>query len=337
MTPQQYSVHASRRTNRTLRASSRAATSRLGAFMLVTISVSEADSHTEAYDWLKSRWIQLGSPRKVMEQEARHTLLEDMSIVYTLVARQQSVLCEHTDQSGNFPTVTRAVLKHLAQHEPSASAPASKSVFPYNEFNFFFLHDDGITYMCMAEERVHANVAFMMLAELQTLFLAKYKQQAQTALAYAMTSFNPTLDSLMKKYDNYKLETPMSQVRQKMERVKTLMIENVNQLMERGEKIELLVTRTTKLQQDAMKYEKSAKKLKNAYWWMNVKYWIYGTLAMAVLALVVTFIICGTDLSSCAARIGDKAEDGIDKVAVTTSGAADDAAKKTSTGIAGGI
>ncbi|KAE8911144.1 hypothetical protein PF005_g9094 [Phytophthora fragariae] len=257
-----------------------------------------------------------------------------MSIVYTLVARQQSVLCEHTDQSGNFPTVTRAVLKHLAQHEPSASSSASKSVFPYNEFNFFFLHDDGITYMCMAEERVHANVAFMMLAEVQTTFLAKYKLQAQTALAYAMTSFNPTLDALMKKYDNYKLETPMSQVRQKMERVKTLMIENVNQLMERGEKIELLVTRTTKLQQDAMKYEKSAKKLKNAYWWMNVKYWIYGTLALAALALVVTFMVCGTDLSSCATRVGNKAGDGINKIADTASGAATDAANKASTGIA---
>ncbi|ETL86533.1 hypothetical protein L917_14015 [Phytophthora nicotianae] len=259
-----------------------------------------------------------------------------MSIVYTLVARQQNVLCEHTDQSGNFPTVTRAVLKNLAQHEPSASAPASKSVFPYNEFNFFFLYDDGITYMCMAEERVHANVAFMMLAEMQTIFLAKYKQQAQTALAYAMTSFNPTLDSLMKKYDNYKLETPMSMVRQKMERVKTLMIDNVNQLMERGEKIELLVTRTNKLQQDAMKYEKSAKKLKNAFWWMNVKYWIYVTLALAVLALIVTFMICGTDLSSCAARIGSQAEDGIDKVAAKASGATADAMDKASTGIAGG-
>lgn len=107
--------------------------------------------------------------------------------------------------------------------------------------------------------------------------------------------------------------------------------------MERGEKIELLVMRTNKLQQDAMKYEKSAKKLKNAYWWMNVKYWIYATLAMAVLALIVTFMICGTDLSSCAARIEDQAQDGIDKVAATTSGAATNAADKvSSTGIAGG-
>ncbi|KAI9914952.1 hypothetical protein PsorP6_008430 [Peronosclerospora sorghi] len=33
----------------------------------------------------------------------------------------------------------------------------------------------------------------------------------------------------MKEYDNYKLETPMLQVRQKTERIKTPMIDNVNQ------------------------------------------------------------------------------------------------------------
>ncbi|CEG48749.1 vesicle-associated membrane [Plasmopara halstedii] len=259
-----------------------------------------------------------------------------MSILYALVARQLNVLCEHTDQNGNFPTITRAVLKNLPQQDSSTSSLPSKSVFPYNEYNFFFLLDDGITYMCMAEERVHANVAFMMLADMQLMFLAKYKQQAKTALAYAMSPFNPTLDHLMKKYDNFKLETPMTQVRQKMERVKTLMIENVNQLMERGEKIELLVTRTNKLQQDAMKYEKSAMKLKNAFWWMDVKYWIYMTLALAVLALIVALSICGTDFSGCAARIGSQAEDGLDKVVSSASGAATKAVDRASIGIAGG-
>ncbi|RLN47603.1 hypothetical protein BBJ28_00005599 [Nothophytophthora sp. Chile5] len=282
-----------------------------------------------------------------------------MSIVYTLVARQQNVLCEHTDKSGNFPTVTRAVLKHLAQNQPNASSPATKSVFPYNEFNFFFLHDDGLTFMCMAEERVHANVAFMMLAETQAAFLARYKQQGQTALAYAMASFNTTLDSLMKKYDNYKMETPMSQVRQKMERVKTLMIDNVNQvrnegnsapliaslamhvsndaccvllkLMERGEKIDLLVTRTDKLQQDAMKYEKSAKKLMNVYWWMRVRYWIYSFLGLCLLAFIVSFLICGKDFSTCGARIGQQAEQGASRVTDSATAVAD----RASTGIAG--
>lgn len=152
-----------------------------------------------------------------------------MSIVYALVARGQQVLCEHTDKSGNFPTVTRAVLKHLADHEAGGAPTTVKSVFPYHNYNFFFLHEDGITYMCMAEDQVHASVAFMMLSDVKAAFLAQYKHQAHTALAYAMAAFSASLDGLMKKYDNYKVETPLSQVRQKMERVKMIMIDNVNQ------------------------------------------------------------------------------------------------------------
>lgn len=260
-----------------------------------------------------------------------------MSIVYALVARGQHVLCEHTDKSGNFPTVTRAVLKHLAEHETS-SAATTKSVFPYNEYNFFFLHDDGLTYMCMAEDRVHASVAFMMLSDAKAAFLAQYKQQARTALAYAMAAFSGALDALMKKYDNYKVETPLSQVRQKMERVKMLMIDNVNQLMERGEKIDLLVMRTDKLQQDAMKYEKTAKKLKNVYWWKNMKYWVCLLVLAVVLGFVVSFLICGIDFSSCGARIESASKDQLAKATGWAGGVADAAATSipSPTGVVGG-
>lgn len=141
-----------------------------------------------------------------------------MSVVYALIARQQSVLCEFTDKSGNFPTVTRVVLKHLAQQQgadsgSTASPGATKSVFPYNEFNFFFLHEEGLTYMCMAEEQVQTNVAFAMLTELRDAFVEHYGEQGKTALAFGMMPFAPTLAALMKKYDNYKIETPLSQVR----------------------------------------------------------------------------------------------------------------------------
>lgn len=136
-----------------------------------------------------------------------------MSVVYALIARQQSVLCEYTDKSGNFPTVTRVVLKHIAtqQQQSGEEAPESKSVFPYNEFNFFFLHDDGLTYMCMAEERVQTNVAFALLVELKSAFVAQYGAQGKSAIAFGMMPFAPTLEGLMKKYDNFKIETPLTQ------------------------------------------------------------------------------------------------------------------------------
>lgn len=77
--------------------------------------------------------------------------------------------------------------------------------------------------------------------------------------------------------------------------------------MERGEKIDLLVLRTDKLQQDALKYEKSATKLKNVYWWLNMKYAIILGVLVCLLAVVITFCVCGTDLSSCGSRIQDSA------------------------------
>lgn len=237
-----------------------------------------------------------------------------MSVVYALVARQQHVLCEHTEgaSSGNFPTVTRAVLRHLADQESSCTSVPSRSVFPYNEFNFFFLHDDGLTYLCMAEERVHANVAFLMLTDMKDRFVTKYGTKGKTAIAYAMSPFASEIRELMKKYDNYKIETPLSQLRQKMEHVKIVMIENVNQLMERGEKIDLLVVRTDKLRQESARYQRVTKEVRRMYCWENLKYMVILFLCVCLLLFIITFMVCGIDFSSCGRRIGEKAKGMID-------------------------
>jgi hypothetical protein len=72
-----------------------------------------------------------------------------------------------------------------------------------------------------------------------------------------MAPFASTIESLTNKYDNYTVDTPLMQVRQKMEKVKMIMIENVDQLMQKGDKIELLVMRTQSLHTNAMKYDKA--------------------------------------------------------------------------------
>lgn len=95
--------------------------------------------------------------------------------------------------------------------------------------------------------------------------------------------------------------------------------------MERGEKIDLLVMRTDKLQQDAMKYEKTAKKLKNVYWWKNMKYWVCLLFLACVLSFVISFLICGIDFSSCGARIESAANDQLDKAGGVIGSTADKA------------
>lgn len=83
--------------------------------------------------------------------------------------------------------------------------------------------------------------------------------------------------------------------------------------MQRGEKIDLLVERTDKLQQDALKYEKTATKLKNVYWWKNMKYAIILSMLVCLLAIILTFWVCGTDLSSCGSKLQDSASSTVSK------------------------
>ena len=69
-------------------------------------------------------------------------------------------------------------------------------------------------------------------------------------------------------------------------------LENIEKVLERGEKIELLVDKTDQMQQAAFKFEKSSKRLKNAMWWKNCRMKIIlGLLIVGVILIIVA--ACG--------------------------------------------
>ncbi len=59
-----------------------------------------------------------------------------------------------------------------------------------------------------------------------------------------------------------------------MTEVQELMVQNLELLLERGERIETLVDKTDKLQDSALLYKKGARKLETAMWWKNMRWWI---------------------------------------------------------------
>ncbi len=50
------------------------------------------------------------------------------------------------------------------------------------------------------------------------------------------------------------------------------MVQNIEKVLARGEKIELLVDKSDALNRSAAKFEKSSNKLKNQMWWRNGEY-----------------------------------------------------------------
>ena len=75
--------------------------------------------------------------------------------------------------------------------------------------------------------------------------------------------------------------------------VKDVMVENIERVLARGEKIELLVDKSDQLNQSARKFQKSSKNLKNVMWFKNVKMWALIALIVIVLIWLVSSFVCG--------------------------------------------
>lgn len=221
-----------------------------------------------------------------------------MSIVYALVARQQTVLCEFTEAGGNFPTITRVVLRKISRNETSPTA--NRCTFAYDNHRFHFLLHDELIYLCMTDADIKTNIIFSMLEDMKKEFLKQYGDRGQTAIAYAMSNFSHTLKTLIEKYENTATAgDQFDQVSNKMNSVKNVMVENINKVLERGEKLDILVDKTNNLQHEAFKFEETATRLKRVMWWKNTKLMIAIIALVLVLIWLIISLACGFTFQTC--------------------------------------
>jgi vesicle-associated membrane protein 7 len=88
-------------------------------------------------------------------------------------------------------------------------------------------------------------------------------------------------------------------VNSKLDDVKNIMVQNIDLVLERGEKLELLVDKTEQLQQQAFKFQRSSKQLKVAMIWRRVKLYLLIFVVVALIAWVISVIACGITYDKC--------------------------------------
>eukprot|EP00045_Choanoeca_perplexa_P002352 m.24039 g.24039 ORF g.24039 m.24039 type:complete len:218 (+) comp11468_c0_seq1:208-861(+) len=186
-------------------------------------------------------------------------------IVYSLVARGHLVLAEYTDLSGNFPTVTQGVLDKLQPQEGRRS-------FQLNEYCYHIDQHDGFTFLCLANPGSSAKVAFTMLSRMGDAFMAECAEKGQTAHAYSLESaFGPVLRREMAWANQANNDTALMRAQAQVNEVKEVMVENIDKVLQRGDRIDLLVDKADALELEAGRFKKNATKLKKRMWWKDFK------------------------------------------------------------------
>lgn len=223
-----------------------------------------------------------------------------MTLVYALVSRQKTVLAEHTatSVSGNFPTVTRVLLSKIPPVD-------GRMTYVYDEYVFHYVVEGGICFLCMSDELNRHRVPFAFLNEVKDLFTQKYGMTVpQRAIAFSLNEeFSKVIQERMDYYNSAGSNVDnLSAVKNQIEDVKGVMVENIEKVLERGEKIELLVDKTDRLNQQAFQFKSSSSNLRRAMWWKNARWAAFLTVAGAFGIFFVAGLVCGFDFHRCKAH-----------------------------------
>lgn len=211
-----------------------------------------------------------------------------MPILFSVVARGTTVLSKYASCAGNFTEVTEQILGKIPPEN-------SKLTYSHGSYLFHYICEDRIIYLCITDDDFERSKAFLFLNEIKKRFQTQYGVRAQTALPYAMNSeFSRVIASQMRTLtDNKQQPDQLDKVQNQVNELKGIMVRNIDQIADRGERLELLVDKTEDLSSNAVSFKKTSRNLARSMWLKNIKITIF---IVVIVIIVIYFIIsaaCG--------------------------------------------
>jgi vesicle-associated membrane protein 7 len=117
------------------------------------------------------------------------------------------------------------------------------------------------------------------------------------AIAFSYNEeFAKTIEDRMQFYNTDKADCSIDNigaVKNQIEKVKGVMVQNIEKVLERGENIELLVYKTDRLNQQAFCFESSSRNLRWAMYWKQVRCNVGIGEAVTFLVFIASASMCG--------------------------------------------
>ncbi|CAK9145559.1 unnamed protein product [Ilex paraguariensis] len=211
-----------------------------------------------------------------------------ISFIYSFVARGTIVLAEYTEFNGNFPAIATQCLERL----PSSS---NKFFYNFDHHTFNFLVEDGYAYCVVAQESVGQQISIAFLERVKADFKKIYTGgKADTAMAKSLDKeFGP----IMKRHMQYIAEHPeemekLMKVKAQVEGVKSVMRDNIDKAIGRGEVLTVLATKAEDLHNSAQELKDTGTQLRRKMWYQNMKIKLMFIGILLLLALIIWVSIC---------------------------------------------
>ncbi|KAJ1304974.1 hypothetical protein OPQ81_000017 [Rhizoctonia solani] len=215
-----------------------------------------------------------------------------MSLIHALVARGSTILAENRSGKRDFSTAVSTILSKIPPNN-------SKLTYVWEQYLFHYVSEDGLTFLVMADDAAGRRMPFTFIADLQRRFTTAYsKDQIEDVPAYGLNEFSPTIGKLIEQYNTAPPVDALSQAQQDLAQVKDIMVHNVEQILSRGERIELLVDKTDNMATQSHAFRRGARTVRRQQFWRNQR--IVALSIFVGLLFLYIFIaqFCGSPLHS---------------------------------------
>ncbi|KZF23108.1 synaptobrevin-domain-containing protein [Xylona heveae TC161] len=235
-------------------------------------------------------------------------------LLYSCIAYHTTILAEHTSSpSSKASSLASVILPKITHDSPQ------KLTYTHNDNYIHYIADapsdhpgadpsaGGLTYLVIARSDLGRRIPFGYLVEIKKRFLASYNPQSTDFGAlpsYGAAAFNSELKTLMTEYGTTKAgqADAITNVQNEIENVKGIMTENIERVLERGERIDLLVDKTDRLGGSARDFRVRSRSLRRRMWWKNIR--LMFLLVVVIIFLIYLFVGFGCGLPGWSKCIG---------------------------------
>ncbi|KAI2466812.1 synaptobrevin-domain-containing protein [Annulohypoxylon bovei var. microspora] len=216
-------------------------------------------------------------------------------LLYSCIAHHTTILAEcTTSASSQTSSLASLILPKIGHDSPQ------KLTYTHGSHHIHYIAEapsahagnpsaGGLTFLVIAESSLGRRVPFGFLFEIRKRFFDEFNADAADFADmpnYGAGSFNAELKGLMVEFGTTSggRDDAITNVQREMDDVRGIMTRNIEGLLERGERIDLLIDKTDRLGGSARDFRVRSQNLKRSMWWKNVK-------LMALLILVLVLIV----------------------------------------------
>merc|ERR1712059_209629 len=191
----------------------------------------------------------------------------------------------------------------LTRVQQQTEGGQSKMSLTHGEFVYHYSVIEGIIIMAITDERFDRTTAFQFLDSVTEKFHRQFGARAKTAIAFAMnTEFSLVIASEIKRYNSGSVNSnktgdrdpdKISSLQTEVDQVKNIMVANIDSIIERGEKLDLLVDKTENLSASSVTFRTTSRNLQRAMWWKNMKLTVGVAVGVIVFLYVIISLSCG--------------------------------------------